>query len=269
MNQIHPTAIIDPKAELAGEVEVGPFSIIEENVRIGRGTKVASNVLLASGTRLGEGCSVSHGAVLGTKPQDIKFGGEESELVIGDRTLIREYATLNRGTAHGHSVTQVGSDCMLMAYSHVAHDCSLGNNVILVNCVQLAGHVEVADWVSIGGMTVVHQFVKIGCHAYVGGRSRVAQDIPPYALVGGEPIGVHGPNAIGLKRRGFKPDQIRGIKRAFNTIYRSKLNLSQAVAELNAESEIPEEVQIILDFIARSKRGLTGLGGTDSGSVFE
>lgn len=256
---IHPTAIVDSAAELGYAVTVGPFSIIEGNVCVGRGTRIASHVLLASGARLGEECRIAHGAVLGTIPQDLKFGGEESELVVGDRTLVREFCTLNRGTAHGHRVTSVGKDCMLMAYCHVAHDCSLGDNVIMANCVNLAGHVAIEDWVSVGGLTVIHQFVKIGRHAFVGGRSRITQDIPPYILTSGEPMAYYGPNAIGLHRRGFTSHQIETIKKAYNLLYRSKLNVKQAVEAIRSEVEQTPEVQDILRFVGDSNRGLIGL----------
>jgi len=266
-NKIHPTAIVGSKAELGLDVEVGPFSIIEDDVRIGSGSVIASSVLVAAGTRLGSGCKVSHGAVLGTAPQDLKFGGEATELVIGDNTVIREYATLNRGTAAGHKVTKVGANCMLMAYTHVAHDCSLGDNVIFTNNVSLAGHVEVEDWVSIGGFTVIHQFVKVGRHSYLGGRCRVTQDIPPFILTSGEPMGYYGPNSIGLRRRGFSNEQIHSIKEAYRYIYRSKLNLKQAVEAIKSEVEQTEEVKQILDFIARAKRGLSGLGVENQGEI--
>lgn len=257
---IHSTAIVDPKAELGDDVVIGAFTIIEPDVVIGRGTIIASNVLIASGTRVGEECRISHGAVLGTTPQDLKFGGERSELHIGDRTVLREYCTLNRGTKHGHLVTEVGSDCMLMAYSHVAHDCSLGDNVIMANSVNLAGHVHIADWASIGGMTAVHQFVQIGAHTFVGGMARITQDVPPFIRAAKEPVRYFGPNSIGLKRRGFNSDQIHSIRQAYKLLYRSGNNVRQGVQAILENIEKTSEVLSILDFIGKSKRGLIGIG---------
>jgi UDP-N-acetylglucosamine acyltransferase len=258
--RIHPTALIDPSADLSDDVSVGPFTIIEGDVTIGGGTSVASNVLIASGARIGANCKIAHGAVLSTPPQDLKFGGEKSLLEIGDRTVIREYATLNRGTAHGQCLTKVGSDCMLMAYSHVAHDCFLGDSVIMANSVNLAGHTHIQDFVTVGGLTAVHQFVTIGAYAFVGGMARVTQDIPPYALVAGIPIGYHGPNSIGLRRKGFSAETIRTIRRTYSILYRQGMNVKQALAGIEAEIELTPEVIRILDFVKASKRGITGVG---------
>lgn len=255
---IHPTAIIDSNAQIAEQVGIGPYSIVEDNVQIGRGSKIDSHALLASGTRIGEECAISKGAVLGTPPQDLKFKGEPSELIVGDRTIIREFATLNRATAHGGLVTRVGSNCMLMAYTHVAHDCILGDYVILANAVNMAGHTTIEDHVSIGGMTVIHQFVKIGKYAYVGGRARVSQDIPPYILTTGEPMQYYGPNVIGLRRKGFNNEQIESIKHAYQYIFRSKLNLTQAVDAIKSELPLTPEINEILRFIEISERGLMG-----------
>jgi len=255
---IHPTAIIDPDAQLGLNVQVGPYSIVENDVHIGDETQIDSHVLIAAGSRLGAGCKIFKGAVVGTAPQDLKFGGEDSKLVIGDRTIIREFCTLNRGTAHGGMLTKVGNDCFLMAYVHIAHDCEIGNHVILANSISMAGHIEIDDYVSIGGMSVIHQFVKIGCHAFIGGWSRIAQDVPPYILATGETVKYYGPNSIGLKRRGFSDEQIRIIKKAYRFIYGSKLNLKQAVSAIHSDMEITEEVKVILDFIECSDRGLSG-----------
>ncbi|MBU0982772.1 MAG: acyl-ACP--UDP-N-acetylglucosamine O-acyltransferase [candidate division Zixibacteria bacterium] len=255
MSTIHATAIVSPKAELADSVEVGPHTIIEGNVVIGAGTKIASNALIASGARLGENVKVSHGAVIGTQPQDLKFGGEESLAIIGNGTTIREYATVNRGTA-AHGETSIGEDCFIMAYAHVAHDCIIGNNVILANSVNLAGHIEIDDNAILGGVLPVHQFVKIGAHCMIGGGFRVQQDICPYSLVGGYPLKVVGLNSIGLRRRGFAREVIRKVEAAYKLLFFSKLNTTQAVERINAEVELIPEVQLILDFIKRSNRGL-------------
>lgn len=255
MSAIHPTAIVSPKAELADDVEVGPYTIIEENVKIGGGTKVASSVLLASGATLGSNVEVHHGAVIGTTPQDLKFGGEVTQVVIGDGTVVREYATVNRGTK-AYGTTTVGKECMLMAYSHVAHDCILGDGVIMVNAVNLAGHVEVGDYAIIGGVVPVHQFVKIGAHAMIGGGFRVQQDICPYALVGGYPLKVSGINSVGLRRRGFSREVIKVLESAFKLLFFNGLNTSQAIERIKNEIELIPEVQEVLDFIGKSTRGI-------------
>lgn len=255
MSAIHPTAIVSPKAKLADDVEVGPYTIIEENVKIGSGTKVASSVLLASGATLGINVEVHHGAVIGTIPQDLKFGDEVTQVVIGDGTVVREYATVNRGTK-AYGTTTIGKECMLMAYSHVAHDCILGDGVIMVNAVNLAGHVEVGDYAIIGGVVPVHQFVKIGAHAMIGGGFRVQQDICPYALVGGYPLKVTGINSVGLHRRGFSGEVIKVLESTFKLLFFSGLNTTQAIERIKNEIELIPEVQEVLDFIGKSTRGI-------------
>lgn len=255
MSKIHPSAIISPKAELADDVEIGPHSIVEDDVVIGAGSKIASSVLIASGARLGERVQVSHSAVIGTQPQDLKFGGEKTRAVIGDETVIREFVTINRGTA-AHGETSIGKNCFVMAYAHVAHDCIIGNNVIMANSVNLAGHIEIDDFAILGGVLPVHQFVKIGAHCMIGGGFRVQQDVCPYALVGGYPIKTVGINSIGLRRRGFAKETIRTLEKAFKILFFSNLNTSQAVEKIKGELEILPEVQTILDFIERSNRGL-------------
>lgn len=255
MSSIHTTAIVSPKAELADDVSVGPWTIIEDDVVIGAGTKIASNVLIASGARLGKNITIHHGAVISTLPQDLKFGGEESLTEIGDDTTIREYATVNRGTA-AHGKTEIGKNCFMMAYSHVAHDCILKDNIILANSVNLGGHVEIDYHAIVGGIVPVHQFCKIGAHSMIGGGFRVQQDIVPYSLVGGYPLKVVGLNAIGLKRRGFEPEVIRKIEKTFKLLFFSKLNTTQALDRIKDEVDIVPEVQVILDFIERSDRGI-------------
>ena len=255
-NKIHPTSIVDPQAHLGEDIEVGPFSIIEAGVQIGDGCRIASHVLIAGGANLGKECNIHKGAVIGTVPQDLKFDGEESVLIVGDRTTIREYCTLNRGTAEGGGITQVGSDCLLMAYSHVAHDCKLGNHVILANGVNMAGHVTIEDFVIMGGLSVIHQFAIVGQHAFIGGHGRISQDVPPYIITIGDAY--NGLNSVGLRRRGFTTKQITPIKHAYRLIYRSKLTLTNAVEAIKSELEQTEEIRIILEFIEHSKRGLVG-----------
>ena len=197
--RVHDTAIVDSGASLGEGVEVGPWALIGPGVRVGDGTVVGPRVLIERDTQVGEDCQIANGAVLGTDPQDLKYKGEHSELHVGDRTVVREFATLNRGTeASGRTV--VGSDCLLMAYSHVAHDCEIGNHVVLANSVNMGGHVVIEDWASVGGLTPIHQYVRIGAHAFVGGGSRVPQDIPPYCRAAGNPPKLYGLNSVGLQR---------------------------------------------------------------------
>jgi len=252
---INPTAIIHRNVRIPSDVKIGPYTIINDQVEIGEGSEIGSHVLIDSGTIIGKNCKIHHGAVLGTLPQDLKFGGERTLLTIGDNTVIREYATLNRGTKY-RDKTVVGKDCFIMIYAHVAHDCVLGDHVILANSANLAGHVEIGDYAIIGGVVPVHQFVKIGTHSIVGGGFRVQKDVCPYALVGGYPLKTMNLNIIGLKRRGFPEKTIEILKQTFKLLFRSNLNTSQAVERIKSELEIIPEVQIILDFIARSERGI-------------
>ncbi len=255
MVHIDEHAVVNPKAELGENVSIGPFAVVEEGVIIGDNSSVASGARIARGTRIGKNVHVSTGAVLGTEPQDLKFEGEETFLEIGDGTVIREYATLNRGTKESW-VTRVGKDCLIMAYAHVAHDCHLGDHVILANAVNLAGHVTIEDWASLGGMVPVHQFIRIGAHAFVGGGYRVVKDVPPYVLVMGEPLQFGGINLVGLRRRGFSQEQLATIRRAYRILYQTKLNVSQALTRIREEIEMTEEVRRILDFVEKSERGI-------------
>lgn len=252
---IDPRAIVSPKAQLAEGVLVGPMTIIEDNVSIGSGTHIGSCVLIASGTHIGKECRIHHGAVIGTIPQDLKFHGESTTLEIGDYTTIREYATLNRGTS-ARGKTTIGHHCFIMAYVHIAHDCAVGNHVILANSVNMAGHVIIEDYVVIGGLVPIHQYVHIGCHAMVGGGYRVSKDVPPYILAGQEPLAYQGLNMIGLRRRNFPQNVINNIEKAYRFIYQSGLNVSQAVEKIKAELPMTDEICHILDFIAKSKRGI-------------
>jgi len=255
MTTIHPTAVVSPKAQLGNNVTVGPHATIEDGVIIGDDSSVGSSTLLAPGAIIGRNVRISHGAVIGTNPQDLKFGGEVTQARIGDNTVIREYATINRGTkAHGE--TSVGQDCFIMAYAHVAHDCIVGNNVILANSVNMAGHVEIHDWATIGGVVPIHQFVKIGAHCMIGGGFRVPQDICPFSLVGGYPLKVVGLNSIGLRRRGFSVERIRTLEQAFKFLFFSGLNTTQALERINSEVEKTADIQVVLDFIAKSDRGI-------------
>lgn len=253
--EVHPTALIDPSAELAPGVVVGPYSIVGPGVRVGARTRIGSHVLIERDTTVGEECTLHQGAVLGTDPQDLKYMGEPTVLVVGDRTVIREYATLNRGTI-ASGVTRVGSDCMLMAYTHVAHDCHLGNHVILSNAVNMAGHVSIGDWAIIGGLTPIHQFVRIGAHAFVGGATRVAKDVPPYVKAAGSPMELYGLNSVGLQRRGFPEEVRRELKRAYRLFFASNHNVAQALARAREELRAIPEVEVFLSFFENSERGV-------------
>ncbi len=252
---IHPTALIDPSAELAPGVVVGPYSIIGPNVKVGARTRIAGHVLIERDTSVGEECTISQGVILGTDPQDLKYMGEPTTLLVGDRTVIREYATLNRGTI-ASGVTRVGSDCMLMAYTHVAHDCHLGNHVILSNAVNMAGHVSIGDWAIVGGLTPIHQFVRIGPHAFVGGATRVAKDVPPYVKAAGSPMELYGLNSVGLQRRGFPEEVRRELKRAYRLFFASNHNVKQALERAREELRAIPEVEVFLSFFENSERGV-------------
>jgi UDP-N-acetylglucosamine acyltransferase len=253
--KIHPTAIIDPSAELLEDVEVGPYTVIEANVHVGAGSVIGPHVLLASGARLGKKVQVFKGAVIATPPQDLKFKGEPSVVEIGERTIIREFATLHRGTA-ATGRTVIGSDCFLMAYSHVAHDCVLEDKVILANCVNLAGHVHIEEQAILGGVVPVHQFVRIGCHSFIGGGTRVPKDVPPYILAANEPLKFAGLNHVGLRRRGFSAETLAAIRHAYQLIYNSDLNISQAIERIRQEMELTDEIKHIVEFIESSERGI-------------
>ncbi len=254
--RVHPSAIVHPTAELDLGVEVGPWTQVGPKVQVGAGTILGSSVLVDRNTVIGSECRIYKGAVLGTDPQDLKFEGEDTELHIGSRTTIREFATLNRGTA-ALGRTEVGDDCLLMAYTHVAHDCVLGDHVILSNAVNMAGHVEIDDWVIVGGVTPIHQFVRVGRHAFVGGGSRISQDVPPYCRVAGSPAKLYGLNSVGLERRGFPGEVRSALKKAYRILFQSNLNLSQGLARAREDLGETEEVRHFLDFISGSERGVT------------
>ncbi len=252
---IHDSAVVDPSAKISEGVFIGPYTIVEKNVEIGYGTRIDSNAKIGYGARIGKDCHIFHGAVISEIPQDLKFQGEESIAVIGDRTKIREYATIHRGTQHSKK-TEVGSDCLLMANTHVAHDCSVGDHVILANLVTLGGHVTVDDWAYIGGMTGVHQFTHIGKHAFIGGGFRCTQDVPPYILAAGEPLKFTRLNVVGLRRHGFSNETISLLKEAYRLIYRSDFNISQALEQIQSGFEPTEEIQEVISFIKHSERGI-------------
>ena len=254
--QIHSTAIVHADAELGDGVVVGPWALIGPGVKVGAGTEVGPRVLIEKDTTIGDDCFIANGAVLGTDPQDLKFKGEKAQLSIGDRTVIREFATLNRGTA-ASGRTVVGSDCLLMAYTHVAHDCEIGNHVILANAVNMAGHVHIEDWVIVGGVTPIHQFVRIGAHAFVGGGSRVPQDVPPYCRAAGNPPKLYGLNKVGLQRRGLSNETRKALKATYRMLFQSDVMLSKALNRAEAEITGVPEVRHMIEFIRASERGIT------------
>ncbi|MEX1139442.1 MAG: acyl-ACP--UDP-N-acetylglucosamine O-acyltransferase [Bacteroidota bacterium] len=253
-------AAVSSKAQLGAGVSIGPFAVIEDDVVVGEGTSIGANAMLYSGARIGRDCRIFNGASIGGPPQDLKYKGEATYLEIGDRTVVREFVTLNRATSES-GVTRIGSDCLLMAYTHAAHDCQIGNNVILANCASLGGHVVLGDWVIIGGLTPVHQFVNIGEHAMIGGGFRVSKDVPPYVLAGQEPLGFERLNLLGLRRRGFSDAAISSLDQAFRILYKSNLNVSQAIQRIRQEVELVPEVQRLLEFVANSKRGIIPSAG--------
>ena len=253
---IHTTAIVDESAQIGADVSIGPYAIIGPGVVIGAGTHVAGHAVIERDTTIGERCKIHYGAVIGSDPQDLKYQGEPTTCVIGDRTVIREYVTVNRGTlAQGY--TSIGDACLLMAYVHVAHDCLVGDGVILSNAVNLAGHVSIDENAIIGGMTPVHQFVRIGAHAFVGGCSRIQKDVPPYVKAAGDPAALFGLNSVGLDRRGFPENVKSELKRAYRLFFNSKLNITQALARAKDELHPYPEIVRFITFINESERGVT------------
>ncbi len=253
---IHPTAIVHPGARLAPDVEVGPYCVIGSQVEVGEGTWIGAQVVLDGRLRIGRRNKIFHFASLGAPPQDKKYAGEDTGVEIGDANTIREYVTINRGTALDSGVTRVGSDNWIMAYVHFAHDCQIGSNTIFANACQLAGHVTVGDWAIFGATTLVHQFVHIGAHAFTGMGTYLPQDLPPYVSAAGNMAKPYGINSEGLKRRGFQPETISALKRAYRTLYRSKLGLEEARAQLERQAAGCPEVRNILDFLSNSRRGI-------------
>jgi UDP-N-acetylglucosamine acyltransferase len=254
--RVHPTAIVDPGARLAAGVEVGAYSIIGAKVEIGEGTWIGAHVVLDGPMRIGRKNRIFHFASLGAAPQDKKYAGEPTSVEIGDGNTIREYVTINRGTAQDIGVTRLGDDNWLMAYAHLAHDCQVGSHTIFANCTQLAGHVTIEDWVILGGFTGVHQHVRVGAHSFTGIGTHLTQDLPPYVTAAGEEGRPYGLNTNGLKRRGFTPEALAALKRAYRTLYRSGLSLEDAKRELEAQAATSPEVRRFVDFIGTSKRGI-------------
>lgn len=248
-------SVISKNAKIGNNVIIKDFTTIEDDVEIGDNVEIDSNVLIGNGARISNNVKIHHGAIISTPPQDLKFGGEETTMEIGECTVIREYATLNRGTKHSNK-TAVGSNCFIMAYAHIAHDCRIGNNVIIANAVQMGGHVSIDDFTIVGGLVPIHQFTKIGHHVMIGGGFRVVKDLPPYILVGGFPLRYEGINVVGLRRRGFTNVQINNIRNAYSEIYNSKLNVSDALKKIRETFELTPEISDIINFIESSERGI-------------
>jgi UDP-N-acetylglucosamine acyltransferase len=254
---VHATAIVHPEAKLHPTVEVGPFAIIGARVKLGAGTVVGPHTVIEGDTTIGEKNRIFHHASIGAPPQDLKYAGEPTRLVIGDENQIREFTTLHIGTAGVGGITRIGHRNLFMAYSHVAHDCVVGNGCVLANSVALAGHVDVADFVILGGLSAVHQFTRIGKHAFIAGGSMVAMDVPPYCTAQGDRAELAGLNTVGLSRHGLTDEQIGRIKDAYKILFRSKLGLNEAMTRLKAEHGGQPEIDHLLEFIGSSKRGIT------------
>ena len=254
---IHPTAIVSPEAEIGSDVKIGPYSIIRENVAIGDGTEIGPHVTIDPFVTIGPNCQIFQFASVGAAPQAIKFEGEETHVKIGRNTVIREFVTINRGTAFGGGVTEVGEENFLMAYCHIAHDCKTGRQVILANNATLAGHITIEDYVTVGGLVAIHQFVRVGKYAYIGGKSAVVKDVPPYVIAAGDRATLHGLNSVGLKRRGISSEAISALKKAYRIIFRIGLTLNEALERVKADVEQIPEVAEFVSFLESSTRGIT------------
>ena len=260
MAQIHPSALVDPAAELAADVQVGPYTVIGPHVRIGAGTTIGAHCVIDGHTRLGAGNRIFPFASLGAAPQDKKYAGEPTRLEIGDGNTIREFVTINTGTVQDAGVTRVGHHNWIMAYVHIAHDCQLGDHIILANAVQLAGHVQLGDWVFLGGLTGVHQFGRVGAHAMTAFQTRLAQDVPPFVTAGGNPAEAQSINAEGLRRRGFSAERIALVKQMYRLLYRKGLTLDAARQQIDAlRGEVPEadaDIALMQAFLGSVARGI-------------
>jgi UDP-N-acetylglucosamine acyltransferase len=253
---IHPSALVDPQARLGAGVEIGPYSVVGPGVELGEGTWIGAHVVLDGRTRIGRNNRIFHFASIGGPPQDKKYRGEDTAVEIGDGNTIREYVTINRGTAQDAGTTRLGDDNWIMAYVHFAHDCQVGSHTIVANACQLAGHVTLGDWAILGATTLVHQFVSIGAHAFTGMGSYLPQDLPPYVTAAGNTARPYGINSEGLRRRGFSAETIAALKAAYRTLYRSGLSLEDARRQLEEQAKSCAEVRPILDFLGTAKRGL-------------
>jgi UDP-N-acetylglucosamine acyltransferase len=249
-------AVVSPQAHIAADVQIGPFTVIGAEVTIGAGTWVGPHVVINGPTRIGSDNKIYQFASLGDAPQDKKYNGEPTRLEIGDRNVFRESVTVNRGTTHDKGVTRIGNDNLLMAYSHVAHDCHLGDQIVMANCATLGGHVEIGDWVTMGGLSAVHQHTKVGAYCFIAHNAAVTRDVPPYVMAVGRPAVPHSVNTVGLQRRGFSPEQVLNIRRAYRLLYRSGLKLKAAIEELERSAATQPEIAPFVEFIKRSSRSI-------------
>lgn len=254
--EIHPTAIVHPRATMAAGVKIGPYSLIGENVRIGKDTVIDSQVVLDGWTEIGERCHVFPFVSIGAPPQHLRYRGEPTRVIIGNGNLIREFVTINRATTEGGGETVLGNDNFIMAYSHIAHDCKIGNQVIMANASTLAGHIEVEDFAIVGGLVAIHQYVRVGCYAIIGGASGVPKDVPPYVCAAGNRAKLFGLNTVGLKRHGFPDATMAALKQAYRILFRSHLTLNKAIEKVEAEVPDLPEIRHILNFVQNSKRGI-------------
>ena len=254
--KIHPTAIIDPKAEIDQNVEIGPYCIVNSGVSIRKGSRLISNVIVEGSTEIGEDCSVYPFSSIGFPPQDLKYKGENTKLLIGNNNIIREYITIHRASVGGDGVTMIGNDNFFMAYVHIAHDCKIGNDIVMANAATLAGHVIVEDHAVIGGLVAVHQFTRIGRYTMIGGFSGIGQDIPPYMVASGARAKLFGPNTIGLKRHGFSESTINTVKKAYKILFREKRTLKEALKKIRDDMPESDEIKYIVEFIEKNKRGI-------------
>ena len=255
--KIHPTAIIHPGAELAADVVVGPYAVIDEEVEIGKGCRIHAHAHIAPYTAIGERCEIYSYASVGTPPQDLKFDGRRTETIVGNDNTIREFVTINRGSVGGDELTKIGDNNLFMAYSHVAHDSIIGNHVVMANAATLAGHVTVGDHATLGGLSAVHQFVRIGTHAYIGGKTGVTKDIPPYMLVSGHRAKLYGLNTVGLKRSNFPATTLKILKQCYRILFLTERTLKEALEVAESQFGDVDEVRILVDFIRWSQRGIT------------
>jgi UDP-N-acetylglucosamine acyltransferase len=254
---IHPTAMISSKAKIGANVTIGPYAIVGDDVTIGDATVIGPHAVIDPYVEIGSNCHIFQFASVGAIPQSLKFKGELTWTKIGDRCIIREFVTVNRGTEEGGGVTRIGDDCLLMAYAHIAHDCILANRVVMANNATLAGHVVIGNYATVGGLTAVHQFVRIGDYAFVGGKTVVVKDITPYVLASGDRATLHGLNLVGLNRQGFTPEILKQLKKTYRIIFRIGLTLNEAIERVSAEVEPSAEVKAFIDFIKSSERGIT------------
>jgi UDP-N-acetylglucosamine acyltransferase len=254
--EIHPTSIISPGAEIAEDTYIGPFCIIHDKVRLGKGSRLISNVIIEGATEIGENCTVYPFTSIGLPPQDMKYKGEETGVTIGSQNTIREYVTIHRASVSGDGITSIGDGNFLMAYVHIAHDCKIGNSVIMANLATLAGHVSVGDHAVVGGLVAIHQFTRIGAYAMVGGFSGVGQDIPPYMIASGARVKLFGLNTVGMKRHGFPDSTVNELKKAYKILFREKRTLKGAIKKIQEDLPYTDEIKHLIEFIQKNKRGI-------------